>query len=293
MKLWQVKGWAWLIPWACQPTGYPRGAVHRDDVAMGAGWHGHPHLILPFLLGSWLLPCWGPPGARRKMKESYLSHEIYLNLTLAFFQTGTFGGQFYSKLCCLCSSTCWLAMKHQAAKQSRHTACQAAFQGNAWAAWPQSHARVLSSCIPEQDSVHTPIEGRDLPLWVVGVWYTGSTAFSEAKEMVCKKAEEMDSDGKFPFPSKCQWTSTTSCAYKIFCLLETNPRSYRQSRLLRETEGCLLRLIRMGNGWAAGWTGKNKLPDILPSAIQTPSPFLFSPLGFAKPKGFRCLTFRT
>lgn len=140
MKLWQVKGWAWLIPWACQPTGYPRGAVHRGDVAMGAGWHGHPHLILPFLLGSWPLPCWGPPGARRKMKESYLSHEIYLNLTLAFFQTGTFGGQFHSKLCCLCSSTCWLSMKHQAAKQSRHTACQAAFQGNAWAAWPQSHA---------------------------------------------------------------------------------------------------------------------------------------------------------
>lgn len=132
-----------------------------------------------------------------------------------------------------------------------------------------------------------------LPLWLGGVWHMGSTAFTEGKEMVCKTAGEMDRDGKFPFPSKCQCTSTTSCAYKIFCLLETNPRSYRQSKLLRETEGCLLRLIRMGNGWAAGWTGKNKLPDILPSAVQTPSIFLFSPLGFAKPKGFRCLTFRT
>lgn len=184
-------------------------------------------------------------------------------------------------------------MKHQAAKQSRHTACQAAFQGNAWAARLQSHARVQSSCIPEQDSIHTPTERRDLPLCRVGVWHTGSTAFAEGKKIICKTVEEVDSDGKFSFLSKCQWTSTTSCAYKIFCLLETNPRSYRQSRLLRETEGCLLRLIRMGNSWAAGWTGKNKLPDILPSAIQTSSLFLFSLLGFAKPKGLRCLTFKT
>lgn len=130
-------------------------------MATGAGWQGHPHMILPFLLGSWPLPCQGPSRARRKTEESYLSCEIYLNLTLAFFQKGTFRGQFHSKLCCLCSSTCWLATKHQAAKQSRHTACQAAFQGNAWAAWPQSHARVQSSCIPEQDSVHTYTERRD------------------------------------------------------------------------------------------------------------------------------------
>lgn len=98
---------------------------------------------------------------------------------------------------------------------------------------------------------------------------------------------------QIPLLSKCQCTSTTSFAYRIFCLLETNPRSQKQSRLLRETEGCLLRLIRMVNGWAAGWTGKNKLPDILPSCIQKPSPFLFSSLIFARPKGFRCLTFRT
>lgn len=94
----------------------------------------------------------GPPGARSKTKESFqpshLSHEIYFNLTLAFFQKGTFGGQFRSKLCCLCSSTCWLAMKHRAAKHSRHTECQAAFQGNAWAASapdPTSGRRVPAS----------------------------------------------------------------------------------------------------------------------------------------------------
>lgn len=248
-----------------------------------------PDLALPF--GQLAFAMLGATWSQEQDKESYLSREIYLSL--AFFQKGTFGGQFHSKLCCLCSSTCWLAMKHQAAKQSRHTACQAAFQGNAWAAWPQFHARVQSSCMPGQDSVHTPTEERLYHCDWGGVWHMGSTAFTEGKEMVCKTAGEMDRDGKFPFPSKCQCTSTTSCAYKIFCLLETNPRSYRQSKLLRETEGCLLRLIRMGNGWAAGWTGKNKLPDILPSAVQTPSIFLFSPLGFAKPKGFRCLTFRT
>lgn len=198
----------------------------------------------------------------------------------------TFGGQFHSKLCCLCSSTCWLAMKHQAAKQSSLTACQAAFQGNAWAAWPQCHSA-------SQSSVHVPTERRDLITASGGGLIHRIHSLWEGKKMGCKTAEEMDSDGKFPFPSKCQWTSTTSHAYKIFCLLETNPRSYRQSRVLRETEGCLLRLIRIGNGWAAGWAGKNKLPDILPSAVQTPSPFLFSPLGFAKPKGFRCLTLRT
>lgn len=177
-------------------------------------------------------------------------------------------------------------MKHQAAKQSSLTACQAAFQGNAWAAWPQCHSA-------SQSSVHVPTERRDLITASGGGLIHRIHSLWEGKKMGCKTAEEMDSDGKFPFPSKYQWTSTTSHAYKIFCLLETNPRSYRQSRVLRETEGCLLRLIRIGNGWAAGWAGKNKLPDILPSAVQTPSPFLFSPLGFAKPKGFRCLTLRT
>lgn len=143
---------------------------------------------------------------------------------------------------------------------------------------PRSHTGVQSSHIPGQDSAHTPTEGRGFPLRVVGGWHAGSTAFAERTEVACKTDEEMDSDGKFPSLSKCQCTSTISSAYSVFCLLETNPRSHRQSRLLRETEGCLLRLIRMVNGWAAGWTGKNKLPDILPSAIQKPSPFLFSPL---------------
>lgn len=151
---------------------------------------------------------------------------------------------------------------------------------------PASQSRTMSTHPQRGETYHCE-------WWGSEVWHRESTAFAEEKEIICKTAEEMDRGGKFPFPSKCQWTSLTSCAYKIFYLLETNPRSYRQSRLLRETEGCLLRLIRMGNGWAAGWTGKNKLPDILPSAIQTPSPFLFSPLGFVKPKGFRCLTFRT
>lgn len=225
MKLWQAKGWA--CGWShglASPLSVP------EELCPGVTW---PEGLEDRSIPSWSCPSFwaagfamlGATGARRKTKENYPSHEIYLTLTLAFFQKGTFGGQFHSKLCCLCSSTRWLAMKHQAAKQSRHTACQAASQGNAWAAWPQSHARVQSSCIPEQDSVHTPTERRDFPLCVVGVWHTRSTAFAKGKEIICKTVEEVDSDGKFPFLSKCQWTSMTSCAYKIFCLLETNPRS--------------------------------------------------------------------
>lgn len=175
-------------------------------------------------------------------------------------------------------------MKRQAAKRSRHAACQAAFQGNALAA---------SVLVPQQ-GVESVYPHRGVPSqWETEDQCVESTAFMKGTGIICKTAEEMDTEGKIPSTSKNQCTSMTSFVYRVFCLLETNPRSRRQSRLLRETEGCLLRLIRMVNGWAAGWTGKNKLPDILPSAIQKPSPFLFSPLSIARPKGFRRLTFRT
>lgn len=143
-----------------------------------------------------------------------------------------------------------------------------------------SHTSVWSPC--------TPWRGESYPC---RRWGTNVQDLQPLQKLPAKA--EMDSEGKLPSTSKCQCTSTTSSAYRILCLLETNPRSHRQSRLLRETEGCLLRLIRMVNGWAAGWTGKNKLPDILPSAIQKQSLSLFSPLSFAKPEGFKCLTFRT
>lgn len=168
--------------------------------------------------------------------------------------------------------------------QTQQACCMSSsFQSNAWAAF------VL---VPQQgmESIHPH---RGVPsLWEVEDRCVESTVFTKGTGIVCKTAE-VDTEGKIPSASKCRCTSMTSFVYRVFCLLETNPRSRRQSRLLRETEGCLLRLIRMVNGWAAGWTGKNKLPDILPSAIQKPSPFLFSPLSAARLKGFRCLTFRT
>lgn len=108
---------------------------------MGASCQRGPKLVLPFSLGS--LParlCHSrghlEPGARLKRASSLATSVMNSTLIwpLLFSKKGTFGGQFHSKLCCLCSSLCWLAMKHQAAKHSRHIACQAAFQGNAWAA---------------------------------------------------------------------------------------------------------------------------------------------------------------
>lgn len=132
------------------PMGLPGHWLSQRSCA--EGWHGHrgwmtgvspPDLALPF--GQLAFAMLGPPRGRRKTKESFFSHEIYLNLTLDFFQTGTFEGQFHSKLCCLCSSTCWLAMKHQAAKQ-RSTL----------------HAKQLSRAMPELCDPN-PMPGHRVP----------------------------------------------------------------------------------------------------------------------------------
>lgn len=116
------------------PTGLP--AHWLAQRGCGQGWWGHtvwlpggPKMSLPFFLGS--LPaglCCArghlEPGSRLKQASSLATTIVRFALIwpLLSLQKGTFEGQFHCKWCCLCSSTCWLAMKHQAAKHSRHTA---------------------------------------------------------------------------------------------------------------------------------------------------------------------------
>lgn len=127
------------------PVGLPAHRLAQRSCGQGwrrrGGWlPGVSKAGLALLFGqspSWPLSSRGhlEPGARLKRASSLATSVMRFTLIwpLLFFQKGTFGGQFHSKLCCLCSSTCWLATKHRAAKRSRHTACQAAFWGDAWA----------------------------------------------------------------------------------------------------------------------------------------------------------------